>query len=257
MTTSAAARSAVLDAKGPIGDLGGAWMSSPAEEAASEAAGLDGWQLYFLGRHGVLGDVDPDVVLAAAYVFPADHLRAEWLAGRAVMTPGEALDRYVAVCHEWGEQRLAGFAGAARLAELGQRVIDAADVVGLPLFAGWRAMPVPSGDDPIGAARSFGHVCQVLREHRGACHGVALAALQLDPLMAILANPDGERPEDNAVEYGWQPPFPAPTEADRQLRAEVERLTDDLVAAAYDALTADELAELVALLRSAHTHAFS
>ena len=255
MTASEAARNTVLQAKGPIGDLGGAWMGSPEEEAASAAAELPGWQLYFLGRHGVLGDVDPDVIVAAAYVFPADHFRHEWTEARAVMTPHEALERYVAVCHGWGEDRLNGFADAARLAELGQGVIDAADVIGLPLFAGWRAMQVPTGDDARAVARRCAHVCQVLREHRGACHCVALAALQLDPLMAILANPEGGRPEANAAEYGWQPPFPVPTDDDRELRGRVEELTDDLVAPAYDALTRDEQAEFVSLLQAAQAHA--
>src|SRR5215207_1782921 len=44
------ARDTAVAAKGPIGDLGGSWMSSDLEEAASAAAGLDDWQLYFLGR---------------------------------------------------------------------------------------------------------------------------------------------------------------------------------------------------------------
>jgi hypothetical protein len=256
MTASAQARVTAVAAKGPIGSLGGAWMSTDAEEQAGVAAGLVDWQFYFLGRHGVLGDVDPDVVRAAAYVFPSDHLRREWTAARAVMTPSEALRRYVEVCHAWGREQLGGFAGAERLADLGQRVIDASDVVGLPLFAGWRAVPVPAAG-PVsgsgGASERCAHVLQVLREHRGACHGVALAALQLDPLVAILANTGGEA---NALDYGWQPPFPEVTEADRALRTRVEELTDDLVAPAYDALTADEQTELLTLLEGAHSHAF-
>ena len=256
MTASPQARATAVAAKGPIGSLGGAWMSTDAEEEAGVAAGLVGWQFYFLGRHGVLGDVDPDVVLAAAFVFPADHLRREWTAARAVMTPAEALSRYVEVCHAWGRERLGGFAGAERLADLGQRVVDASDVVGLPLFAGWRAVPLPeagSDGEPDTAPERCAHVLQVLREHRGACHGVALAALQLDPLVAILANAGGEV---NALDYGWQPPFPEVTDADRALRSRVEELTDDLVAPAYDALAADEQAELLTLLREAHSHAF-
>lgn len=243
------ARATAVAAKGPIGDLGGAWMSSDAEEQVLADAGLVDWQLYFLGRHGVLGDVDPDVILAAAFVFPADHLRREWTAARAVMTPAEGLRRYLALCHLWGREKLAGFAHAERLAVLGQRVIDASDVVGLPLFAGWRAVPMPS--DP---AEQCAQVLQVLREHRGACHGVALAALQLDPLVAILANQGGE---ENATEYGWQPPFPEVTEADRELRDRVEVLTDDLVAVAYGGLSAGEQAELLELLGAAHANAFS
>jgi hypothetical protein len=97
----------------------------------------------------------------------------------------------------------------------------------------------------------------VLREHRGSCHGVALAALQQDPLIAILTNHDSDRPEENAAEYGWEPPFPAVTAADRERRVRVEELTDDLVAPAYEALDEDERTELVALLDAAHTHAFA
>ena len=67
----------VVAAKDPIGSLGGAWMSDPAEEVATAAAGLQDWQLYFLGRHGVMGDVDADVVSAVAYMFPPDYLRQE------------------------------------------------------------------------------------------------------------------------------------------------------------------------------------
>ena len=83
----------------------------------------------------------------------------------------------------------------------------------------------------MSAPERCAHVCQVLREHRGACHGVALAALGMPPLTAILTNIGGEA---NALDYGWEPPFPEPTDADRALRVRVEELTDDLVAPAYD-----------------------
>ena len=245
------ARDTAVAAKGPIGDLGGAWMSSELEEAASAAAGLDDWQLYFLGRHGVLGDVDADVVRSAAYVFPRERIAEQWDAARAVMTPHEATRRYVAVCHAWSRERLAGFAGADRLSELGLRVVERADIVAMPLLAGWRALEMPKGSDA--SAERCGQVCQLLREHRGACHGVALAALNLPPLTAILTNLGGEA---NAVEYGWRPPFPTPTAADRELRTRVEVLTDDIAAVAYESLSADEQAELLSLLNAAHAHAF-
>lgn len=242
------ARETAVAAKGPIGSLGGAWMTSDAEEQATVDAGLEGWQLYFLARHGVLGDVDADVVLASAYVFPADHLRREWEAARKVMEPDAAVARYLDLLHDWGREHLEGFGAAGRLAELGQRVVDASDVVALPLFAGWRALPVP--ETP---GERCAHVCQVLREHRGACHGVALAALQMPPLTAILTNTGGEA---NALDYGWEAPFPEPTDADRAHRVRVEELTDDVAAPAYEVLDEAERAELVALLEAAHFHAF-
>ena len=242
------ARTVAAAAKAPIGDLGGAWMSGEAEEQATSGAGLEGWELYFLARHGVLGDVDPDVVTAAACFFPADVVRASWSAARERLTPSEAVDRYLRLLHAWGRERLAGFGEAGRLALLAQRVADGADVVGLPLFAGWRAVPLPE-DPPARCA----HLANVLREHRGACHGVAVVASGLSPLVAILADQGGEA---NALDYGWQPPFPAVSDADRALRDRVEELTDDLVAPAYEALDRAERAELLALLTAAHQHAF-
>lgn len=249
MTASQQACATTVAAKAMVGDLGGNWMMSDAEEQATVAAGMVDWQLYFLGRHGVLGDVDADVVVASAFVFPADHLRREWEAARALMTPTEALDRYLGVCHQWGSDKLADFADVERLADLGQKVIDSSDVLGLPLFAGWRAVPSPAS-----GPQRCAQVLQVLREHRGACHGVALAALQLDPLLAILVNQGGE---ENAKEYGWLPPFPEVTDTDRALRERVEELTDSLAAVAYDGLSESEQAELLVLLQAAHTHAFS
>ena len=100
----------------------------------------------------------------------------------------------------WAHERLEDFADGARLSALAAEIIDDASVVGLPLFAGWRAVPLPS--DPVAA---LGQRLNVLREHRGACHGVAITALGMSPLMAILTAEGGA---ENAEEYGWQPPFP-------------------------------------------------
>ena len=240
------ARRVVVAAKTAIFDLGGAWMTGESEEAATEAAGLEGWQLYFLGRHGVMGDVDADVITAVAYVFPPARVRSEWEAARRTLTPEEAVRRYAEVCHEWGRSKLAAFDGAERLIDLAGRVVDAVDVAGLPLFAGWRALPQPA-DTPARCA----HLMQLLREHRGACHGLAVVALGLHPLVAILL----DRAE-NAEEYGWERPYPTVTDHDRQLRAQVEEVTDDLVTPPYTALTPAEQGELLDLLSAAHKLAF-
>jgi len=239
-------RRVVVAAKTPIFDLGGRWMTGESEEAATEAAGLEGWQLYFLGRHGVMGDVDPDVITAVAYIFPPDRVRSEWEAARRTLTPEEAVRRYAGVCHEWGRSELTAFDGAARLIDLAGRVVDAVDVAGLPLFAGWRALSLPA--DPLARCA---HMLQLLREHRGACHGLAMVALGLHPLVAMLLDEAG-----HAEEYGWERPYPTITDHDRQLRAQVEEVTDDLVTPPYTSLTAAEQGELLDLLSSAQKLAF-
>ena len=238
----------VLNTKGPIGSLGGAWMTSDAEEQLTVDVGLQGWELYFLARHGVLGDVDADVVTAGAYVFPQEHVRTNWEAARKKLTPTEGITLYLPLLHEWAHENLSGFTEVGRLTELAWRIIDQAEVLGLPLFAGWRAVPLPA--DPVAA---LGQTFNVLREHRGSCHGLAMVALGLSPLMAILTAEGGQQ---NAEEYGWQPPFPQPSAVDRELRARVEEFTDQLVARAYGGLNGAEQAEFADLISRAFSHAF-
>ena len=195
MTPDPASRATAMAAKAAIGDLGGNWMTGPEEEAATAAAGLDGWQLYFLGRHGVLGDVDPDVVTAAAFFFPADVVRSEWLAARQAMTPTAALERYLALCHDWGRARLSGFADVARLADLAQRVVDDADVAGLPLFAGWRALPVPA-DPPVQSISTLAF--------RGAL-GAPLCSMSQPVICRLRTLPARLTMPPAALKQTWQP----------------------------------------------------
>ncbi|MGA5064614.1 helix-turn-helix domain-containing protein [Streptomyces exfoliatus] len=117
---------------------------------------------------------------------------------------------------------------------LAQQLIDAADADALPLFAGWRAQPVP-GDDPVGAAMQRVHV---LREHRGACHLAAVRLCGLTACEAMVVNLGVEQ----AAHYGWREPRPVDAAlASRWQRA--ERLTDELQAPLYAALTGRQRAE--------------
>jgi hypothetical protein len=92
-----------------------------------------------------------------------------------------------------------------------------------------------------------------LREHRGATHGLAVVAAGLDPLTAILADSGGE---ENAIDYGWSPPFAVVTDLDRERRRHAEELTDALVTPAFEVLSATERAEFLILLDQAYEHVF-
>jgi hypothetical protein len=247
-TPGLTARETASLAKGPVGSLGGQWMTQDAEEQLTTDLGLSGWQLYFIARHAPLGDVDPDVIAASAYFFPNVYLRTEWQAARLRYSPAEALGHYLKLCHAWGRDELTDFVAADRLSDLAARVIEAANVAGLPLFAGWRAVEVPTKTGP-----RLAHLMQVMREYHGAVHGVAVVSSGMTPLMAVLANRGGV---ENAEAYGWQPPFPAVTDDDRRRRVEVEERTDDLAAHAYEVLDVDQRAELLTLLAGAHAHVF-
>lgn len=232
-------------AAAPIGTLGGAYMLNRHTRARGDELGFKGWGFYLLGRCGVLGDVEPDVVRAAAVFFPERMVNRFWPQARDVMPAADGVKHYTDVLHAWGRDRLGDFDGAGRLAALAASVADGADVAGLPLFAGWRALPRP--DDPPALAA---HLMMVLREHRGGVHALAVLGSGLTPLQAVLAGPGGE---GNAKWFGWPEPYPDCT-ALRERWEQAERLTDELAAPAFAALDAAEREELVDLLGQAHQH---
>jgi hypothetical protein len=201
--------------------------------------GLDFLQFYVAGRAGVLGRTSPDVVVAALGLFEPGLVRARWTEACAIVDPALAAAQYAQVCVEVGRQRPQLVEVAPRLCMLAARVVDAVELPGLPLFAGWRELPLPP--DATGRAAQL---LQVLREHRGGLHGLALRACGLSPRQAIVAGPDGP---DRAVMLGWSAPWPDP-EPLRAAWARAERMTDELAAPAYAALHSDERAELVRLL---------
>jgi hypothetical protein len=233
----------VVAAKPVVTGLGGAWMISSEAKAAGKVHGYRGWQLYLVGRAGVLGDVSADVVHATLGFLHPDLVRTGWDAGRAVAPLAETVGRYVEVCRSWGRNRYAGLAEADRLADLLHRVVHAADPAGWPLFAAWRAQPLP--DDGQGRVAQLLHV---LREHRGGAHLAAVRQAGLAPLEAVLAGGGGA---PNATFFGWPDPLPPSTDEHRARLAAAEAATDAQVAPAYAVLPQQERAELTRLLTAA------
>jgi hypothetical protein len=246
------ARVTAVAVKAQIVRLGGSFMRSREAKAYNEETGWPGWGPYMRGRCGVLGDVNADVVTAAAGFFPAEVVRESWEHGREVPAAYTAR-RYTHVCQEHGRRKLAGFAGADRLAELMAAVVGHADVAGAPLFAGWRVVRLPA-DGPARAAQ----LAHVLRELRGARHLTAVQATGLTPLEAMLSGgsqlvPDGAA---QARYFGWPEPYPEVTDELRTRRAQAEELTDELTAPAFAVLTEAESDELISLLDKACAVAF-
>jgi hypothetical protein len=191
----------------------------------------------------VLGDVDADVVSSAFAFFAPSLVRKMWEAGVVVEGARSAAARYGAACTQFGRTRLAGFAGAARLAELAGKVAAGVDATGLALFAGWRAEPQP--DDAEAHAFLLLHV---LRELRGSVHIVAVVASGLSPLHAVLASGDAAQ----AKQFGWPEPYPV-VAADA--KAAAEQLTDELLTGLYAAVLDEaEAAELVGLVAALSEH---
>ena len=247
------ARSTTAAVKAQIVRLGGSFMRSREAKEYSRQTGLQGWGPYMRGRCGVLGDVDADVVAAAAGFFAAEVVRESWEQGRDVPA-AQTAQGYARVCQEHGRRRLAGFADADRLAELLEIVARQADVAGAPLFAGWRAMPLP----PDGPARAL-QLAHVLRELRGARHLTAVLASGLTPLEAILSGDSQltENSPDQARYFGWPEPYPEVRDEIRARRAQAEKLTDELTTPAFAVLSEAESDELITLLDKACATAFT
>jgi hypothetical protein len=90
----------------------------------------------------------------------------------------------------------------------------------------------------------------MLRELRMARHGVCVQAAGMSPLEAILSGPGGPA---NAKMFGWPEPYPDVT-ALAERRAAIETHTDQLCAADFAVLSADERAEFTVLVRDFANH---
>ncbi|NRQ34275.1 hypothetical protein HII36_20810 [Nonomuraea sp. NN258] len=229
-------------------------MISREAKAICEAHGLGPRELYFRGRFGVLGDCDADVVTSVAVFFPREHVEENWNGGRKLPVE-QAVELYAEACGQWGRRKLGGYDGCARIAELLEPVVRQASSVGAPLFAGWRAVPLP--DDAPARATQLMHV---LRELRGGLHANAVLAAGLHPLDATLAADHDGTPFGHAAGeliakfFTWPEPYQQPAPETKARRAAVEETTDDLMAPVFSVLNSDESDELIDLLRFGHAH---
>ena len=234
--TASATKAAVLK-------LGGAHGTCPKTLRRARELGLTGWAFYVAGRGGALGAVRSDTVAAALGFIAPEAVHDGWESARRVARPDLIAGYSLVECCRWGREKLGNLPELPRLVDLAERVVVAADAAGLPLFAAWRAMPVPD-DEPGSRAAVLLHL---LREHRGGAHLLAVRCSGLTPLEAIIASPDGEA---GAVAFGWQPPYPVLVPLIRR-RVLAEALTDRIAGEAFRALNTNERVEMVGLLASA------
>jgi hypothetical protein len=188
-------------------------------------SGLDGFRLYFLGRGGVLGDVEPDVVVAAFGYFAPAVVQAMWDSARQIMAPRDAARLYLDAAADFGRRSLDGLEGLDAFNTAAEAVIGAVDRSGLALFAGIAAEPLPD-DAPARAYRNI----VTLRELRGSVHLLAVVASGLRPAVAHAVR----RPADVQM-FGYDE-TPEVTDADRERWNDAEALTDRLLVPWYAVL---------------------
>jgi hypothetical protein len=213
-----------------IRDTGWGYYFTPETGARGKELGLDLFRFYILGRGGVLGDVEAEVVISAFGYFSPDLIRKMWDSARERMAPRDAAREHFNCAAELGRSRLADLDGLEEYCRAAAAVNEAADYVGLSLYAGFRGEPL--AEDPPGRAMQL---TAVLRELRGSAHLLAVRASGLDAKTAHYVS----RPND-AEMFGWTPEdAPSVGPAERAAMVAAEALTDALVRPAYAVLDED------------------
>jgi hypothetical protein len=208
-----------------IADIGSAFYFRPATLAVGKEHGLDGYRFYFVGRGGVLGDVEADVALSAFGYFEPGLFASMWNSAKAIVPPREAARLYHGCNHDLGRARLGDVSCLEAFCEAAAAVKDAIDPAGLALYAGIAAEPVPA-DAP---ARAL-HLAMCLREARGSIHLVALVASGVPTRTAHQIR----RPDDVTL-FGWTEPLVASDDDIARWHA-AEDLTNTLLAPSFGVL---------------------
>lgn len=212
-----------------IRDSGWAYYFASQTIARGEELGLDVYTFYFMGRGGVLGDVEWPVVHSAFGYFNPEVVRNAWNSGREKVAPREAGRAYMECCRQLGRSRLSGLDCLQSFCAAADAVNDAASelVPGLALYAATSAEPL--ADDLPGRAMQL---VAVLRELRGSAHLLSIVASGLTPKEAHYLR----RPGDFAL-FGWSDgDIPTVGNGHRARLDAAEALTDELVLPAYSVL---------------------
>jgi len=226
-----------------IGELGWAHYFDPATAARAEALDLDVFTFYALGRGGVLGDAEPEVVVSAFGYFKPAIVAFLWNEGKSKVEPRRAAREHLAAGHDFGRTHFDGLEELPAFCAAAEAVLEAAkvDLAALSLFAGYAAEPLAE-DLPARAMQ----LTTTLREFRGSAHLVALVANGVDPKVAHYLR----RPEMFST-FGWsEQEVPEISDADVEGLAAADELTDRLVARAYDVLDGAGQAALLSGLRA-------
>ncbi|MGE2836179.1 SCO6745 family protein [Mycobacterium sp. SMC-4] len=230
---------AVADAGAAIEHAVAVFMLHPETFGGSAAAGYENpLSGYVAGRGGVLGEASGTSVAAIFAVFEPTGLSAMWDEGVAVRGAAGAAQLYWEQTAEFGRKYLSGADDLERLAALGEKVIAHTPTAGLPLYAGWREMPLAQD----GPARAL-QVMFVLRELRAGLHFGALALAGIAPIEAHMLN----KGPQYAAMFGWPEPYAdGADKKDRYDDAEqaTNRRMTEILTAALDPAEVSELARL-------------
>jgi hypothetical protein len=229
---------------------------APESAEAAKQAGLRGfWMGYFGFRAAPMGAVSLGVVHATFANFAESRVRRAIPDAWSLASPDALVaSRRTSAAAALGnlDDRIAETAEQA--VPLLEKLVSACEGLGRPLFAANAALDLP--EEPV---ERLWQLCTTLREHRGDGHVIALAANRITGAEAhLLLGAEFGLPDEMFVlargfeqaewEYAREQlggrgllSGESLTAEGRELRVEVERLTDDLADPPLDSLTPSEL----------------
>jgi hypothetical protein len=236
---------------------------APEVRAALDGLGYRGfWMGYFAARSAPLGQVPPEVVTATFYNFSPIRVAKALPTAWDIAPPADALrvrsDTAVGALRRYGVEQH----DVATAADLLAKAAKTAPVGGRPLFAANSALPWPS--TPL---ETLWHAATLLREHRGDGHIAALVAAGIsgresNVLHSASGAVDGDylkRTRDYDDDE-WQQCCAALagrglldadrtlTAAGRDLKEQIETVTNTVALSAFDALDDAEIRALFVAL---------
>ncbi|MFF3325402.1 hypothetical protein [Streptomyces sp. NPDC002889] len=235
------------------------------EEAAELGYRTDErWPSYFAWRAAPLGEAGAVRVTSAFYSFSPEMVEQYVPDAWRVAAPDAVLAARLRAVDRTYRTVLGDAIDSPELAEaaaLARRAAEAAEHAGRPLAAGNAALPWPDAPHLV-----LWQAATILREHRGDGHLAALLTAGLGPVEALVSFAGvGAAPVPVFRSRGWSAAQwtaarerlgarglmdedGQATAAGRELRAEVERRTDELAAGPWAALGAEDTARLEELL---------
>jgi hypothetical protein len=240
---------------------------SPAAVGVFGSLGLDAWGAYFAGRSAPLGAASEGLVEAVFFHFDPDMIAANTAKVRAAGVPEEILavrlEAADAALHDTLGAEALGSAEMAEAAELAAEAAAACTFAGRPLGAANAALPLPEAPH-----LKLWQAVTTLREWRGDGHNTALLASGLDAV-EVLVNAVAaghERRASIQPRRGWSDEAWAAAERrlhdrhllteeggltlrGRELREEIEDLTDRLSLAPWRALGEERTRRLHSLVQ--------
>lgn len=225
----------VQDVCPAIGQIGSAFYFAPETMKRGEELGIDGFRFYFLGRGGVLGDVEYQVVASAFGYFKSSVVDQMWNSGREVVNPRDAGREYLECSRAFGRAHFASISGLREFCSAAEKIVDSAECAGLALYSGVSAEPLPK--DLPGRAMQL---VVVLREFRGSVHLLAVVASGLTPLEAHYMR----RPNEFSLFGYGDDDVPVLSEEHPRQLSDADALTDRIVANAFSVLNGEEMDNL-------------